>query len=169
MQQQSGDILPFDEQRLIFLHGLESSGQGYKARLLRDLFPAMLTPDFTGSIDERMAQLAPILGTVPGWTIIGSSFGGLMGALWACAHPQQVRRLVLLAPALSRPAFAENLPAPVDVPGVVYHGQHDTVVPLEPVRALVEQTFPHLAFWVVDDDHMLRATVQTIDWQALLA
>jgi pimeloyl-ACP methyl ester carboxylesterase len=169
MQQQPENILPFDEQRLIFLHGLESSGQGYKARLLRGLFPAMLTPDFTGSIDERMAQLAPILGTAPGWTIVGSSFGGLMGALWACAHPQQVRRLVLLAPALSRPAFAEHPPAPVQVSGAVYHGQHDTVVPLGPVRVLVEQVFPRLAFHAVDDDHMLRATVQAIDWWALLS
>jgi pimeloyl-ACP methyl ester carboxylesterase len=169
MQQQPEHELPFDEQRLIFLHGLESSGKGYKASLLRSLFPAMLTPDFTGPINERMAQLAPMLGTMPGWTIIGSSFGGLMGALWSCTHPQQVRRLVLLAPALSRPEFADHLPAPVDVPGVVYHGRHDTVVPLEPVRALVERVFPCLTFQTVEDDHMLRATVQAIDWRALLS
>jgi pimeloyl-ACP methyl ester carboxylesterase len=159
----------FDEERLIFLHGLESSSQGYKAQMLRALFPRMHTPDFRGSIQERMAQLAPLLGSEAIWTIIGSSFGGLMGALWASTHPRQARRLVLLAPALSRPIFAEQPPAPVDVPTIIYHGQRDTVVPLEPVRALAEHVFLHLTFHVVDDDHMLRATVDALDWRALLA
>ncbi len=41
----------------------------------------MLTPDFTGSFEERMTQLIPILGDKKDWTIIGSSFGGLMGTV----------------------------------------------------------------------------------------
>ncbi len=161
--------MPFDPRRLIFLHGLEGSSQGTKAQLLRGLFPAMQTPDFDGPLEQRMQQLAPILGQQAGWTLVGSSFGGLMAALWGCAHPQQVRLLVLLAPALSWPEFADEPPAPIDVPVVVYHGQYDTVVPLEPVRALAEQVFPRLTFHVVDDDHMLHATVQAIDWPQLLA
>ncbi len=160
----SPGVLP----RRIFLHGLESSSQGYKARMLRELLPDMRTPDFHGPIEQRMAQLAPILDAWPAWIIVGSSFGGLMGALWTCARPQHVRRLVLLAPALTRPSFADNPPAPVDVPVIVYHGKHDTVVPLEPVQALAKQVFSHLTFHVVDDDHLLRSTVQTIDWHALL-
>jgi surfactin synthase thioesterase subunit len=76
--------------------------------------------------------------------------------------------LILLAPALSRPAFADQPPVPVDVPVVVYHGIHDTVVPLQPVRDLATRTFPRLTFHAVDDDHRLAATVQTIDWPALL-
>jgi pimeloyl-ACP methyl ester carboxylesterase len=153
----------------IFLHGLESSSQGYKARLLRELFPQILTPDFRGTLAQRMEQLSPVLGNHLNWVIIGSSFGGLMGALWTCAHPHQVRRLVLLAPALSRPDFADSPPAPVDVPVVLYHGQHDSVVPLEPVRHLAMQVFSNLTLHVVDDDHLLRATVQQIDWHSLLA
>lgn len=157
-----------DQQRLIFLHGQESSGQGFKGRLLRGIFPAILTPDFAGSLEQRMAQLDPILGDQPGWAIVGSSFGGLMGALWACAHPAQVRRLVLLAPALHLPEFAARPPAPIDVPVVVYHGTRDTVVPLAPVRALAERVFRSLAFHVVEDDHRLQATAQAIDWPAAL-
>jgi pimeloyl-ACP methyl ester carboxylesterase len=158
-----------DPQRLIFLHGLESNSQSAKAVLLRSLFPGMLTPDFVGSLDERMAALCPILGEATGWTIVGSSFGGLMGALFTCQHPAQVRKLVLLAPALMLPEFAAAPPAPVDVPTVVYHGSRDEIVPLEPVRRLAEQVFNDLKFHVVDDDHRLYNTVCTIDWWVLLA
>ncbi|RME89232.1 MAG: alpha/beta fold hydrolase [Anaerolineae bacterium] len=160
--------MTIDPKRLIFLHGLESSSQSSKAVLLRSLFPGMLTPDFTGSLEERMAQLAPILGDATGWMIIGSSFGGLMGALFTCQHPHQVRKLILLAPALNLPAFAENLPAPVDVPTVVIHGTQDDVVPLEPVRALAKRVFRNLTYHVVEDGHRLQKTVPTLDWKALL-
>jgi len=45
-----------DTSRLIYLHGLESTSNIGKARLFREWFPGMLTPDFTGSFDERMTQ-----------------------------------------------------------------------------------------------------------------
>ena len=108
-----------DTKRLIFIHGMVSSGQGFKARLLRRQFPHILAPDFDGSLEERMAQLLPILGDQPDWTIIGSSFGGLMGALFTCQHPGQVRKLILLAPALIWPDFANALPPPVPVPTAI--------------------------------------------------
>jgi pimeloyl-ACP methyl ester carboxylesterase len=155
--------------KLILLHGLEGSSQGFKARYLRERFPHIITPDFHGTLQERMQQLAPILGDTPGWTIIGSSFGGLMGALFTCQHPDQVNRLILLAPALHRPDFAEHPPAPVATPTTIYHAQQDTVVPIAPVHAVAEQVFQHLTFHVVDDDHRLQATMQTIDWHNLLA
>ena len=115
-----------------------------------------------------MVQLAPILGEQAGWTIIGSSLGGLMAALWTCARPMQVRKLILLAPALHLPAFAAHRPAAIDVPVVIYHGRRDTVVPLPMVEALAERVFRQLVFHVVDDDHRLHATVQAIDWPALV-
>jgi pimeloyl-ACP methyl ester carboxylesterase len=163
-----GRFSMFDTQRLIFLHGLESNSQGFKPTLLRGLFPGMLTPDFSGPLAARMAALYPILGDEAGWTIIGSSFGGLMGAIFACQRPAQVRKLVLLAPALVLPDFAAAPPAPVDVPTVVYHGLQDDVVPLAPTRKLAEQVFRQLDFHVVDDDHRLQKTVQGLDWKSLL-
>ena len=154
--------------RLIFIHGLEGTSQGVKATLLRGLFPAILTPDFRGTLHERMAKLGEILGDVKGWTIVGSSFGGLMGAIFTCQNPEQVEKLVLLAPALIWPDFADALPEPVDIPVTLYHGSQDQIIPLETVRQIAEKVFTDLNFIEVDDDHGLYKTVHEIDWRLLL-
>ena len=154
--------------RFIFIHGLLSSGQSYKANLLRGYFPDILTPDFEGSLEERMAQLEAILSDRSGWVIIGSSFGGLMGAMFTCQHPKRIRKLIMLAPALIWPEFAQSPPGPVSVPTVVYHGLADTLIPLDLVRPLAEEVFTDLTFHAVDDDHGLKATAQAIDWPALV-
>ncbi len=154
--------------RLIFIHGLVSSGQAFKANLLRGLFPDILTPNFEGPLEDRMDRLYSILSDQQGWTIVGSSFGGLMAALFACRHPKQVKKLILLAPALIWPDFAQALPPPVAVPTVIYHGRNDTLIPLELARPLAEQVFLDLTFHAVDDDHGLRDTVQAIDWLTLV-
>jgi pimeloyl-ACP methyl ester carboxylesterase len=153
---------------LIFIHGQDSSSQTYKATLLRAAYPDAIVPDFAGLLDQRMDQLAPILADGDDWVIVGSSMGGLMGALWACAHPAQVRRLILLAPAIHLPEFAAQLPPPIAVPVTVYHGLRDTVVPLMLVRVVAERVFRNLAFHVVDDDHRLHATAEALDWRALV-
>lgn len=155
-------------ERLIFLHGLEGSSQGVKATLLRELFPAILIPDFHGDLGNRMEKLNSILGDQTGWTIIGSSFGGLMAAMFACRRPQQRERLILLAPALIWPDFAMQPPEPVALPVVVYHGSRDAIVPLEKTRLLAEKVFQNVKFIVVDDDHGLYQTVHAIDWPGLL-
>lgn len=152
----------------VFIHGLESSSQGYKARFFRERFPTVQTPDFTGDLEQRMEQLAPILAQDTGWIIIGSSFGGLMGTLFTCQHPHQVHKLILCAPALTRPFFASDPPAPVSTPTVMYHGKHDTVVPMEPACKVARHIFHNLSLTIVDDDHTLHTTVQAIDWQHLL-
>ncbi len=46
-----------DNSKIIYLHGLESTSQSGKARQFAQLFPGMITPDFTGSFEERMEQL----------------------------------------------------------------------------------------------------------------
>ena len=159
--------VPFDPARLVFIHGQDSSSQTYKATLLRAIYPNMLVPDFDGPLKRRMAQLAPILGDLAGWVMVGSSMGGLMAALWACAHPRQVRRLILLAPAIHLPEFAACAPL-LDVPVVIFHGWQDTVVPIEPVRAVAERAFRKLSFHAVEDDHRLHATAAAIDWRSLV-
>ena len=161
--------LMIDAHRLIFVHGSESNSQTYKATLLRGLFPGMLTPDFTGPLAERMTQLEGILGNQTGWTIIGSSLDGLMAALFAAQHPGQVRKLVLLAPALILPEFAENLPTSISIPTVIIQGTRDELIPLGLARKLAEKAFTNLTYLVVDDDHRLHKTAEELDWKAMLA
>ena len=45
----------------IFIHGLESSGKGFKGRFFKEIFPEILTPDFRGELFERMSELKKIL------------------------------------------------------------------------------------------------------------
>lgn len=154
--------------RCLFLHGLDSSSQGVKATTLRQLFPSILTPDFEGSLEERMSRLSQIIGRKRGWTLIGSSFGGLMATYYACWHPKQVKKMILLAPALIWPDFVANLPPSIDIPVTLYHGTRDTLIPIEQLKPIARQVFRNLDLHVVDDDHSLLKTFSEIDWHTLI-
>lgn len=158
----------FDPQRLIFIHGLEGTSRGVKATLLRKLYPEIKTPDFTGSLEERMEQLLSVINQTDNWPMVGSSLGGLMAALFAARRPHQVRKLVLLAPALIWPGFAASLTAPIETPTILYHGQRDELIPLQQVREIASKIFNKLEFIIVDDDHGLYQTVHQIDWREIL-
>ena len=158
-----------DASRLIYLHGLESDSNSGKARQFREWFSGMLTPDFKGSFEERMAQLDPILAGKEAWTIIGSSFGGLMGTVYTCGHPAQVRKLILLAPALLSDPFGSYLDLePVSVPTIIFHGTLDEVVPLAPVREIAQKLFKNLTYHIVEDDHRLHKTTREVDWNSIV-
>ena len=158
----------FQKQRFIFIHGLEGSSQGVKARLLRSMYPDILTPDFRGSIAERMTFLQGVLADNVGWTIVGSSYGGLMATLFACQHPEQISKLILLAPALVLLTDEDYPVQPLSIPVIIYHGRQDQIIPLEQTRFLAEKLFSNLVFHQVDDDHGLYQTVHEIKWQKLL-
>jgi hypothetical protein len=158
-----------DNSKIIYLHGLESTSQSGKARQFAEIFPGMVTPDFTGSFEERMKQLKPILGRKKNWVIIGSSFGGLMGTVFTCEHPSQVRKLILLAPALLRDHFAVYLDLePVSVPTIIIHGTEDDVVPPGPVREIAEKLFTNLQYITVDDGHRLQKAFGDLNWEEIL-
>jgi pimeloyl-ACP methyl ester carboxylesterase len=158
-----------EARHLIYLHGLESTSQSGKARWFAQKYPGMLTPDFSGPFAARMHQLYPILGADSNWTIIGSSYGGLMGAAFTHDHPHQVRKLVLLAPALTLPEFAARPDLrPVSVSTVIVHGRQDDVVPLEPVRELAQKVFTNLSYHIVDDGHRLQRAVEELDWDTII-
>lgn len=154
--------------RLIYIHGSESDSNSGKARQFREWFPGMITPDFTGSFDERMDQLYSILSDEKGWTLIGSSYGGLMATVFALDHATQVRKLVLLAPALMlEPLSSRTRLLPVSVPTILIHGTLDTVVPLEPVREIAQKLFTNLTLHIVEDDHRLHKTASEMDWKSV--
>lgn len=174
-----------DHSRIIYLHGSDSSSQSGKARQFAQKFPGMVTPDFSGPFEERMMQLQAILGGQKDWVIIGSSYGGLMGTVFASEHPDQVRKLILLAPAILRapngdymdPLTGELLKVSekskrglrtITIPTVIVHGKSDDVVPLEPVRKIAETLFTDLEYIVVDDGHRLHKAFEELDWQEIL-
>ncbi|MBI3167331.1 MAG: alpha/beta fold hydrolase [Chloroflexi bacterium] len=158
-----------DNSRIIYLHGSDSNSQSGKARQFAEKFPGMVTPDFTGEFEERMAQLKKILGRKKGWTIIGSSLGGLMGTVFTCKHPTQVKKLILLAPALLTEPFGSYLNLePVSVPTIIIHGTADDVVPLEAAREVAEKLFTNLKYIVVDDGHRLQEAFKELDWEEIL-
>jgi pimeloyl-ACP methyl ester carboxylesterase len=159
-----------DPVHILFIHGSGGDkSQTYKARILRGIFPGMLTPDFDGDLPERMEQLEGILGTETGWTLVGSSLGGLMAALFALQHPGQVRKLVLLAPALTLPGFTKGLSSQISVPTIIVQGTRDELIPIEPTRRLAEKVFTNLDYIVVEDDHRLHKTAEELDWKTMLA
>lgn len=159
-----------DTSSLVYLHGSDSNSNSGKARLFREWFPGMLTPDFIGTFDERMTQLYSILSNKIDWTLIGSSYGGLMGTIFTLEHATQVRKLILLAPALTLEPLALRADLqPVSVPTHLIHGTLDTVVPLEPVRAVAQKLFTGITIHIVEDDHRLQKSVNEIDWKTILA
>ena len=154
--------------RLIYIHGSESDSNSGKARLFRQRFPGMLTPDFKGSFDERMRQLHEILSDRTGWTLIGSSYGGLMATVFTLEHEDQIRKLVLLAPALTEEIAPLPKPGPIFVPTILIHGTQDTVVPFESVREIAQRLFSNLTLYEVDDDHRLHRAADELDWNTIL-
>lgn len=158
-----------DHSHILFIHGSGGDkSQTYKARILRGLFPGMITPDFEGTLLQRMAQLRAILEKGTGWTLIGSSLGGLMAAIIAVQLPDRVRKLVLLAPALILPEFSEIPPASIDIPTIIIKGTQDELISVKVSREIAEKTFTHLKYMIVDDDHRLHKTAEKLDWKSLL-
>ena len=158
--------------RVHFIHGLEGSPSGSKAKLLARHFdavtPTMDTSDFEGCVAQHAALLAED-GGVPD-VLAGSSFGGavavalLQRGLWSGPT-------LLLAQA----ALLYGLPAelPRGVPVSIVHGSGDDVVPPENSRRLAAAGDPaDVRLIEVDDDHSLHASVADgtlVDWVRSLA
>lgn len=152
----------------VFIHGLDSSSGGTKGTFFRERYPQMLMTDYKGTLEERMARLEEQLAGLANLVLVGSSYGGLMAALFACRHEVRVNRLVLLAPALAHaPAGAFSRP-PLAVPATIYHGRHDDVVLPGETRRIAARLFANLTFRLVDDDHNLHRIFPLLDWDLLL-
>lgn len=89
--------------RTLYLHGFASSPQSRKAQYFAQNIPDLIIPDLNqddfGSLtlSRQLEQIQPWL-TEP-CHIIGSSLGGLTAAILAEQFPDQVKKIVLLAPA----------------------------------------------------------------------
>jgi pimeloyl-ACP methyl ester carboxylesterase len=153
----------------VFIHGLESSSQGTKGVFFRERYPDMIIEDFSGPLGERMKKLNLLLEGVEDLILVGSSFGGLMAAIYACENEKRVRKIILLAPALHIVDLAPCLSRKVQTPVSLFHGRHDDVVPPAPVEAIARRIFARLDYHLVDDDHTLHVTFPLMDWTALVS
>ncbi len=153
----------------VFIHGLESSSQGAKGVFFREKYPEMIIEDFIGPLEERMKKLNRILKGAEDLILVGSSFGGLMAAIYACENENRVKKLILLAPALHIVDLAPCLSRKVQIPVILFHGRQDDVVPPAPVEAIARRIFARLDYHLVDDDHSLHVTFPLMDWDALVA
>lgn len=158
---------------IIFIHGLQSSGEGFKGLYLKKIIPEILTPDFVkfdpkrtldDLLNERMAQLNTLLSKRNLWVIIGSSFGGLMGVLYALQNPKKVKRLILLAPYLATKLLKYDNRSPINIPVIVFHGKYDEIAKFKPSREQAYRLFIKLEFNATEDDHNLNQTVEKLNW-----
>jgi len=155
-------------QTRVFIHGLESTGWGTKGVFFRRHYPDMVIEDYTGPLQERMDKLTSLLEGKEHLLLVGSSYGGLMAAIFACRNPRRVRKMVLLAPALNLADFEPYRKSQLTLPVTIYHGQGDDVVPPADVRRIAEESFPQLTYHLVDDDHSLHRVFEGLPWDELL-
>jgi hypothetical protein len=126
--------------RIQFIHGLEGSPQGAKARLLSRHFDALTPAMDTGDFEACVALQADALATFRPDVLVGSSFGAAV------------------AVALLQRGLRADLPD--GVPIWLVHGLRDELIDIEDSRLLAAAGAPE---WVVlhevDDDHRLHETV----------
>jgi hypothetical protein len=92
---------------ILYLHGFASSPASSKARFFAEHFralgeeviiPALDGGDFESLTLSRQLRIAEQAGAGRPLTLMGSSMGGYLAALYAARH-QEVERLILMAPA----------------------------------------------------------------------
>ena len=76
--------------------------------------------------------------------------------------------MILLAPYLSLPELSPKKYSSVNVPVIVFHGEHDRIAPISQSRPLAEKIFTNLTYNIVNDTHYLHETVKRINWKKLI-
>jgi hypothetical protein len=148
---------PRSRTRVQFIHGLEGSPKGSKARTLAAHFdartPAMDTRDFAGCVATQARELEANRPQI----LVGSSFGGAI-AVALLQRGSWRGPTLLLAPAAQRLGLTPELPR--GVPIWIVHGLRDELVPPDDSRELARSGSPELVrLQLVDDDHPLSAFV----------
>lgn len=142
--------------RVQFIHGLEGSPQGTKARILARHFetrtPAMDTSDFEACVAVQADALAGFRPEV----LVGSSFGAAVAVALLQRGLWRGPTLLLAQAALRRGAPTE---LPPGVPIWLVHGLRDELIDIEDSRRLASSGSPEwVELYEVDDDHPLHET-----------
>lgn len=133
---------------LVFLHGLESSPMGFKAQALRQVYPDLIAPLLDRDPWARLDQLQT---SIPaGAVLVGSSLGGLSALMLAEAQPQNIKAMLLMAPAVGFSetrfrtprllALVNRLKVPQHIPTTIMLGLEDEVIPPASIEALVQRS-----------------------------
>ena len=152
--------------RILLAHGLEGSPQGGKATALTAAGFEVVAPDGRGkALAARIEDLRSAMDGDREMVLVGSSYGGLAAAFLANELRDQLRGVILCAPALIRSeppvVHPEQLTIPSDLPCIIIHGRQDRVIPISASRELVERC-PHVELLERDDDHGLRGSLDTL-------
>ena len=145
--------------RVQFIHGLEGSPKGSKARLFAERFTAVTPAMDTGDFEACVALQAETVTSFRPDVLVGSSFGGAV-AVALLQRGGWRGPTLLLAQAALRRGLPAQLPEGVRV--WIVHGRRDDLIDIEDSRTLARAGTPDLVRLIeVDDDHPLRATVQS--------
>lgn len=143
------------EIRVQFAHGLESSPQGNKARLLAEHFtaftPNMDTRAFEACVDVHARALDSFRPNV----LVGSSFGGAVAVALLMRGLYQGPTLLLAQAALR---YLPDAKLPEHVAVTLVHARQDDVVPFADSERLSRTASAgRVTLLARDDDHALTA------------
>jgi dienelactone hydrolase len=140
--------------RVQFIHGLEGSPQGSKARTLAAAFDACTPAMDTQHFEACVALQAETIHRFRPDVLVGSSFGGAV-AVALLQREHWCGPTLLLAQAALRQGLRRQLPR--DVPIWLVHATGDQVVPVRDSRRLARSGTPGLVrLFEVEDDHALH-------------
>lgn len=156
--------------RVQFIHGLEGSPEGSKAKLFAAHFDARTPEMDTQDFDECVRLQADLIKEWKPDVLVGSSFGGavavalLSQALWRGPT-------LLLAQAAIHYDSAARLPK--DALVWIVHGLQDELIDVEESRTLAATGTPGCVRLIeVEDDHPLHGSVASgalVEWTRELA
>ena len=147
--------------------GLRGGVGQLTAALAESLGWTTLRPDYreddalgyAGSVPARLARLRAAIEAQPAPPmLVGSSMGAFVSGLASLEHP--VAGLFLLATPESIPGCEVDFDVTPDVPTVLIHGWRDELCPLDDMYTFAARR--QLPLLILDDDHRLSASVDTI-------
>lgn len=140
-----------------FIHGLEGSPQGTKARLLAEHFEARTVAMDTSDLEDCVRVQRECIQDFAPDVLVGSSFGGAV-AVALIQRGDWRGPTLLLAQAAERLGLKPELPS--GVPIWIVHGLNDAVVdPADSRRLAATGDSEWVRLIEVDDDHPLCASV----------
>lgn len=172
--------------RVLYLHGIQSHGAWFEwsASVLADAGYLVVLPDRRGSglnsaargdvphrarwLDD-LAQLTAQVSSMrtDWWDVIGVSWGGKLALAWALRNPNQIQRLLLIAPGIV-PSVGVNLRERFRIAwAVVGHPEKLFPIPLDD-PALFTQNIPGQEFINADRLKLTHATARFLYQSARL-